>query len=308
MKNIVSEVLNRNRTETPARVQEESRAGSQQVHQVSASNNQIPGIYRPNYQRQKRQSHRLAVANGSKPEKPNSAPPHHPGPLTRDFVENQLSALQRLTTAQINQGSAMGASSSAPGILPSAQLIGKTRKDQYVWYFPSLNHRLGSAGEESTVGFITGVACHPGTLFLIDERLNLTPEITCEPFGEKKSNRFVDTVRFRAKDQRMMESFLKDLYIQLNRSSIRPLESFVSEKPTRFLFDSLSFTVNASIAALTGISAISGMALLDRFFYQNPQVSLQFDLRENCLLIAGPYGIVRNAIKQIEDDAAQLLR
>lgn len=306
MQDIVSEVLKRNRTDMPVR-QQQASSPSSPSHPLEASDYPIPGVYRPNYQRQKRQDRIGAASPPSKPATQTAPIQSNRGHLTKDFMENQISDLQRLTLAQINGGPAPKGPFGAETDRQGAQLIGKTRNGQYVWHFPSLNPRLGPTGAGDHIGFLTGASYNPGTLFLVDERLQLASEITYESFGERKGNGFADTVRMSARDARVLEQVLKDLYIQLNRGSIRPIETYVSEKPSPFLFDSLSFTVNASIAALAGVSAISGMALLDRYFYKNPQVSLQFNLRDNCLLIAGPYGVIQHAIKQLEDDAVQLL-
>lgn len=281
MKDIVHEVLNRNKPQ-PAASPSSPKPSSGSVAQP-----QIPGIHRPNYQREKRQE-RL---------RPIVAP-----------QEEQLSALQRLTTAQALDRLKPPSSSSATGRQEQgAQLIGKTRKDQYVWLFPCSNPKIPSVAYGDSTGMITGASMNPGTFFLVDQATRETAHISCGVFGEKGRNGLPDVIKLHSKDSLATQQILKDLYNQLNRASVHTIESYVSEHPSRFLLESLNQTNAVSIGLLDGVSYVSGMALLDRYFKLFPEASFQFDLRENCLILSGPIAVVENVLEKLEKDAIRLL-
>lgn len=278
MQKIVHEVLARNNP--PQHEKREEKAPS-----AAPSPSSIPNLYRPNYQRQK-QKERVQL-NGSPHQTSVDLPSsHHP-----------LSSLQTLTTAQFIQGSKPTKGGDGKD---GARLIGKTRNGQQVWYFPRVHPSWNDLPIGCTVGFISG-AWNTGTLFIVDECIQQSNELKAELCREASA------IQLRLSQSNELEEVLKGLFHRINRRSIRPIDCYFSEHPSPFLLDSLTISGSNSVAALVGVDYISAMALLDRYFHRNPDVSFRFHVVDNSLLLVGDSVIVRNAIKQIHDDADQLL-
>ena len=302
MKNVVQEVLNRN----------QPRNKSQ--HQQSASPQEdLQEIYRPNYQRKKQQD-RTDLFSGALTQKPNLRPETQsvststPGELqwNKEFVQNQGAALQRLSTAQSLQKlhSDRGSNDESG---KGAQLIGKTRSQQFIWYFPQISSHLAEGAGSNAMGMVSGLTCTPGSLFMLDEWLATTQGITCIPFSSKKQDVIPHSFKILASNQQELKTKLGELFQRLNRRPLRLLTAYHSENPSTFLKDSLQVSDSGSVAVLEGICYVNGIALLDRFFHKNPNTSLQFDLRENYLLLLGDYTIIDSALVKLKQDAEQLL-
>ncbi|MEW9671961.1 hypothetical protein [Ammoniphilus sp. 3BR4] len=283
MKDIVHEVLNRNKPQTTA----SPSSPAPPPGPAPQSQPQIPGIHRPNYQREKRQERLRPIA----------AP-----------QEERLSALQRLTTAQAIDRLQPQSSASLKGRQgEGAQLIGKTRKNQYVWLFPCSNPKIPSVAYGDSTGMITGASTNPGTFFLIDQATRGLSDISCGTLGDKRQNGLPDVIKLHSKDLLTTQQILKDLFNQLNRTSVRSIETYISEHPSRFLLECLNQSNGVSIGMLDGVSYVNGMALLDRYFKLFPETPFQFDLRENCLFLSGPMGVVESVLEKLEKDALRLL-
>ncbi|RXT05771.1 hypothetical protein [Ammoniphilus sp. CFH 90114] len=290
MKDIVHEVLNRNKVT--------SMVGQSASVPSAGATPTIPGIHRPNYQREKSRERLL-------PERPGNV--QQTERATEQTRMNQLSSLQMLTTA-----GAISRQGPQPPARPDgkpqqgAQLIGKTRKNQYVWLFPSPNRNIPSISYSDSTGMITGASTHPGTFFLFDQITRELPEVSCGVLGEKERNGLPDVIKIHSKDQQLTQKVLREIYNQLNRPSARVIESYVAARPSRFLLDCFNLKDGICVGLINGVSYVNGIALLDRYMKNDPESSFQFDLRDDCLLITGQSGYVETVIEKLEKDAEKL--
>lgn len=290
MQSIVQEVLSRNKTPETSDWKETEQK-SKPSHPLN-----LEDLHRPNYQRQKQQE-RIKVENSA-------ISPRSQIPMEERRAEDPMSTLQTLTTSQLFAGK------SAPTVHGSgkgAQLIGKTKNNQQVWCFYAPDPRLEAVPKGCSSGFVTGALENPGTVFLIEEWIKQRPDVHWDWFGVKNAHGWADTIKLGSRESQDIVPVLKGLYNQLNRQAIRPMKSYFVESPSDSLWGSLSFSARESVSALVGVSYISAIALLDRYFHHHPQVSFQFDVHENHLLLCGDSRMIQGTIQQLEDDAVQLL-
>ncbi len=302
MQSIVQEVLSRNKTlVTPERKELDQKM----IQPLPARNlHHLEEIHRPNYQRQKQQE-RIKVENSASLQRSQTPMVERQAKETvKQPIEDPISTLQRLTTSQILLGKSTPQSY---GGGKGTQLIGKTKNSQLVWCFYSPDSRLEAIPKGCSSGFVTGVIENPGTVFIVEEWMKQRTDVKWEWFGEKNSVGWADTIKISSIDSQGLEQVLKGLYSQLNRLAIRSIKSYYVEKPSDYLWESLPFAKGQSVSALVGVSSISSMALLDRYFHHHPQVSFQFSVRDNHVILSGDSCIIQGVIQQLEDDAGQLL-
>lgn len=308
MKSIVQEVLNRNhggqqaaRTTSPA---------------SSAASSPLEGLHRPNYQRKK--SHAGAGqadpthVNSRQPVERKEAPPQAPSsPLKKDFIADQVAALQRLTTAQGTQRPTHVVSNTDFRYGEGAQLIGKTRNGQFIWFFPRISAAIAAyldhgVASGTSMGMIIGRSNSPGTLFLLDDLLKNKSGISCEPVRQQDNDRS-DVLKIYSHDQKLLQDLLKEAYNLLHRKALRPIETYIAERPSRILTDCLEIAKGESVALLEGVSYFNSLALVDRQLQKSPQTVLHFDIRNNYLLATGDYKTIESVFQQLKRDAEQLL-
>jgi hypothetical protein len=258
----------------------------------------LSNIPRPNYQRNKQQN-RLQTVNPSpalatvvaKPSSPQAAQ------LNREFTENQVSALQRLTAAQIIQAPARFGNADR-GEEP--KLIGKTKNEEFVWFYPSAASRLVNGGNKNgtCAGIITRACGGNGLLFLMDEWLKSLPYTSYEILPH--------AVKVFSNDTEKMQQFLENAYLDLNRRRIQSNKIYKVEQPSPFLKQSLKIVDGVSAVLVEGICYFNSVALVERCFHKYPNATLDFDIKENELLITGQPSSVNSVVQQVKQDIEQL--
>lgn len=304
MKNIIEEVLYKG--EKQKQPQTDPLAGIGIQGRASKQAAGIPNISRPNYQRQKQQNRLGSIAAPS-----SSSPQVRPGNQgsqrvvsvqTDAPVEQRLSALHRLAISQVTQRGVAGYRGSTPAEEP--RLIGKTRSEEYVWFYPSVSSMLGQLlNKQNRVGCSAGIInreqAGDGLVFLMEEWLKLLPDASYEilPYA----------VQVFSNDRERMKQFLEDAYRDLNRRSIQTKKIYKVEQPSRFLQQHLNISDGVSVALVEDISYFNSIALLERCFAKFSDMPISYDIRENEFVITGQPSIVDSAVQQIKQDIEQLL-
>jgi hypothetical protein len=294
MKNIVQEVLNsKNMTIVVPEKKEEKPATS------------LEGLFRPNYQRKKQQQRSSFETQTQLPSQQVTAPPN----TNKDILNHQLSSLQRVSAPR-TQSNGQGLNRAIGNSKEEApQLIGKTRNQQYIWYFPVISHRLQNlckfnVQKGHALGVITGIL-NSGMLFLIDEYLQKSQAIYCEPCLEFQESK-VATLHIYSNDERQLQAMLKEIYNRLNRRALRSIETYSVKNPSDFLRESLGLKRGSSAAVLEGIHSFNAIALVERYYQQNVHVHAEFQVKEDYLIVEGDFQQVDSLIQHLKQEADQL--
>lgn len=336
MRNVVAEVLQRNKTEHKEPCTADGKDScSAGCGQPEACTKQAAAIKRVNYQRE-RAAQRLAPiagqtgagssARASFPAqqavaavakavanpittKPGTAETQ----MTKRFVEDTLSPLLRLTIG--GQGSI--ATDVAPptaeaGIPEVASPIGRgSGAGSSVWFFPSIREELrpllGAVNRKFTAAGVVSIErCLPSQLFAIEEVLGADPQLEAQIDWGRTGKGF--ELKLFGSDADSVAAKLSELSERLSGGNTdRRFETCFSATPSRLLAQHLELRHNEAAAVLEGVAHWDGVGLMDRFLQQHPDSRVRFQVKDGYVLLTGTAEDALAAVAELKQDASRLL-
>ncbi|MBU8878560.1 hypothetical protein BGM26_06100 [Bacillus sp. FJAT-29790] len=316
MKSIVEEVMKPNQKpkENPLfKGGSHSKSFTPLTKAVVKNKQTIPGINRPNYQRENMQK-RLSLMSIESPnsiaEKPITKQTYH---SPKGFAKGSLAMLQ---TMSLVQGTRSGnnhqaqTTSSNNQTNKASQFIGQTKDGVKAWLFsdfhPSLQDSFQRSLKTTSVGVISSVKCTAGQLFLLNEVLREFSSLKYYLTWDKE-NKKTFVLELYEHDPEVVSQAVNILFQKLSQNSYKSIQVFKSPSPSPWLIKQLNLKTHVNgIAVLEGIDYYSAVLLLDRHFKTSPNINFAYVLEKNYLLLHGNYKIVSQVSDELQNAAERL--
>lgn len=218
--------------------------------------------------------------------------------------------VSRLSAVTLAQGKVSNHGHVTNALSKSHKLIGKTKDGGNIWFFENLNDELIDLFNRSISGSAIGVIEMPENLpsylLTINEMIRKNQNIEFYVSWDKENEQSF-LVELYCKDPVQLESILRDIYKQINRRSMKRIDSYVTSAPSPWLSKQLDIksTVN-SIAILEGIPYYTGVLLVNQALDIDPNRVFDYEINNNHLLITGDYQTVTDLVAQLKKLAHQL--
>lgn len=323
MKDVVSEVLQRNRTAAPA-----GAAASAASCAVSSRENcphtcaqpgncskpELP-LKRTNYQKEQA-AKRLAILSGhpstaQAPVRPQpdslaaarvAQPAYQPAAdvvPSREMAGQYLSPLLLRTLSPLEQKhdsprenaplpqiTPVQQDSLAPVRLPAAAGLD-------VWLFPrirdDLRPLLGSSGRNySSAGVISAASCHPGQLFAAEELLSGEPELESDISWSVDGGGF--ELKLFSKDHHKVAAKLKELTEYMQAGAASAVQVWISLQPGRLLRRYFGGGQQEAIAVVAGSSRWNSIGITEQWLQSHPSSGLHIRTERGYCILSGTPG------------------
>lgn len=309
MKDVVSEVLQRNRTAAPA-----GAAASAQPGKYSRP--ELP-LKRTNYQKEQA-AKRLAVISGQPSpvqapdnrQQPSLAavrvvqpanPPAAAAAPGREWAGQYLSPLLLRTLSPLEQrNSSPSERDSSPNENPTLPQLAAEPQDPLepvrlpaaaleVWLFPRIRDELrpllGSPGRNySSAGVISAAACHPGQLFAAEELLSDEPELEAD-IGWSGDGGF--ELKLFGKDHHKTAAKLKELTDYMQAGAASAVQVWISLQPGRLLRRYFGGGQQEAIAVIAGSSRWNSIGVAEQWLQRHPSSGLHIRAERGYCIISG---------------------
>ncbi|MCA1029852.1 hypothetical protein LCL95_02245 [Bacillus timonensis] len=315
MKNIVAEVLNSN----TKLVQSKSNPIKSNKHIKPTAAKEIVGVERPNYQKQKIEK-RLAVLEEEQaetvfPSKNQSLNQASRTTLStnthnsRTFIEGSLANLIKMSLVQGNmyqkQPNAYAEAQSNVQ-LQKGKLIGKSKDDTYVWFFPTIHPNLQTyfhrTPSQQAVVVVTAQSCLPSQLFLLNAILREHSDLKYYICWDKSCSKPFK-LELLCEDANRLEKIAKHIFQKIGNRSMKKIDSTFSHSPSAWLCKQLDITQTVqSVGVIEGIDYYGNLFLLDRFLKSKDSSNLAFKVEEKYLLVTGGPDKVEKAVLELRKE------
>ncbi len=312
MKEIVQEALrggagrrqepNRSNSNEPSRQQPGMRNASA-----------VPGISRPNYQRDRKEQ-RLSAANGAatgvaagsvsdtaleagpgavtgSASGGNGSAAARAAALTRDFIEESLAPLMRMSLVQGNSREECAAGCGNTAASPDESgMLGRSCAGMDFWFYPELQPELfGELGirrsSAKSAGIIAENRCRPGQLFLLDG-CSAISGVEVDINWKMEGGRAFQAV-LTGEDSFDIRTALQCMYDQCEHHASRRIQSYISLEPSSVLMKHLNISRGDAVAALEGISRYRSVALLDRALKTGMSSRVKISIADEFVILTG---------------------
>ncbi|WML48235.1 hypothetical protein RCG23_23770 [Neobacillus sp. PS3-34] len=316
MKSVVEEVLKprQHTKENPINSgQGLQQRKSSSTKSANVTNQGIPGIHRPNYQRDKIQK-RLSVKADHVFR--NDEQPHikvNDSTITKGFSEGPLAKLQTMSLVQGNTRY-----NSNPGPTASKQnrpseeskFLGQTTDGVKAWLFSNLDSSLHPFIQRPltafSIGVITSERCTVGQLFILNDILREFPSIKYFLTWDKGSKeKFVLEVY--EQDSERLSMVVKTLYQKLSQKSYKSTQIFKVQSPSPWLSKQLELTTSVNgVAVIEGVDYYTSILLMDRHLKKASETNFDYLIEKNYLLLYGKFEIVSQVSEELKKEADRL--
>lgn len=334
MKEIVQEALRGG----AGRRQEPNRGNSNEPSRQNPSvrsTSAVPGISRPNYQRDRKEQ-RLGAATGAvtgvaagsvsdatleaglgvvtgsasggngraaaqtaAPVLASATAAASAASLTRDFIEESLAPLMRMSLVQGNSREECGADCTDTAAVPDESgMLGRSCAGLDFWYYPELRPELlGELGirriTAKSAGIIAEGRCRPGQLFLLDG-CSAISGVDVDINWKMEGGRDFQAVLTGEASSDIWNA-LQSMYDQCLRSGNRRIQSYIALEPSPILAKYLNISRGDAVAALEGISRYRSVALLDRALKLGMSSRVKFSIKDEFVILTGERGDLSEA-------------
>lgn len=282
------------------------------------STSAVPGISRPNYQRDRKEQ-RLGAANGAVTGvaagsvtdaaleaglgvvtgSASGGNGRAAAPLTRDFIEESLAPLMRMSLVQGNIREEYGADCTDTAAAPDESgMLGRSCAGLDFWYYPELRPELlGELGirriSAKSAGIIAEGRCRPGQLFLLDGCSAISGVDVDINWKMEGGRDFHAVLTGEASSD--IQNALQSMYDQCLRSGSHRIQSYIALEPSSILVKYLNISRGDAIAALEGISRYRSVALLDRALKLGMSSRVKFSIADEFVILTGERGELSEA-------------
>lgn len=317
MKSIVQEVLNNQGKSTISiQTQTVSSPSVSKVQPNTQSNGKdsLTSLNRPNYQRMKKEQ-RLSVSGLTTPSGPNQ---HAVKPTQHENSSNKLKKdlLSQFSTVALGQGKVERNYGSHPipkSIKPKQppKLLGKTKDESYVWYFPTVTDQLAPKFKRTTngaaVGVITSKVCLPSQLLLVNDVMRENTDSKYH-LSWDRNNKDSFVWELYDHDSTRLERKLQAILQILHRKSSKIIDSYTVVSPSAWLSTQLNISTSVeAISILEGVPYYASLLLLEQYFSSGEQKPFQYSIENNYLIISGPHQVISKVIQDFRKKAESLL-
>ncbi|MDN4073934.1 hypothetical protein [Fictibacillus terranigra] len=296
MRAIVQEVLKSN---TPSSVK-----GKQEPNEVmedTSYKQNVPELYRPNYQRLKKEK-RL----GGTAVPPAGREKQWQRPFSKDQSNELVSRLQVLSLSQGIPSRNLTEKNQVADPLhtgPSAKSLGKTKNGISVWLYTNLEpqmiewfHRPIPA---KAVAVFSSVACSPGQLVLIQEWLSQYPDVKYYIQWDKNGrNPFL--LELYLNESTALETAIRTLFQTLDHQSEKKIKRFYIEQPGTWLIKQLDVScTRESLAIVEGMPRYEAIALLLPISAKLSSLNIRSKIEEGYFLLYGPQQLLSSFLPDV---------
>lgn len=312
MKDVVSEVLQRNRTAAPASLSsaasaEACTANSKDncTHTCSAPGNcPKPGptlpLKRTNYQKEQAAKRLATIAAGAVIPAHKPAAPVDVSPVPeKQFAEQYLSPLLQRTLSRPEQkdNGFPGSPPARPSVRAEAQDPLEPHRlpaaDMEVWLFPRISDELrpllGSPGRNySAAGVISAPDCHPGQLFAAEELLPQDSGLEADISWSTDGGGF--ELKLFGADHRVIADKLKQLTARMQDGSGSAVRVWISREPGRLLRRYFGGGPQEAVAIVAGTSRWHSIGIAEQWLQRNPGSGLRLSTERGYCILTGTAG------------------
>jgi hypothetical protein len=292
MKAVVEEVLKGKKLNTQQK-RKSSPSPSANIHEND--DDSLSGIIRPNYQNRNLEK-RLSMlkTNTNQEIKDERRGFTHASKLSNQQtspVENPISQLKKVSMSPSLPERREMRGNPTPK-MEQAKLIGTTKDDTAVWFFPSVHPNLSAAFSRATtqvsVTVVSSKTCFPSQLLLLNEWLNHCPELKYHLIWSRTNQQPLSLELYHP-DSNRLENVAKSLFVQLNKQAEAKVETYHLVSPSAWISKQLGITKSVeSIGILEGLSYYNNLLVLDHFYKNEPSNSnISIQLEQNYVLTTG---------------------
>ncbi|MCM3705127.1 MULTISPECIES: hypothetical protein [Cytobacillus] len=259
----------------------------------------IPGISRPNYQKEK-MNKRIAVKHAELPQAANPQPNlrrqtvslSSPAPSAKEKIA-QLQTLSLIQGKQRVSGRAESAEMKPGRNARESKLIGQTSEGVKVWMFSDLHPALeGSFQRElktASIGVVTSEKCTPGQLFLLNDLLREFPSLRyCLSWDKNNGQPF--SLELYEEDDGILLNALKSFFKKLSQKNFKTITALKEKSPSPWLTKQLGLnSLIGGVSVIEGIDYYSSILLLDRHMKKNTAKPIKFLIEKKYLLLFGQF-------------------
>ncbi|MCH1640400.1 hypothetical protein MJ257_09810 [Paenibacillus timonensis] len=220
-------------------------------------------------------------------------------PLTRDFIEESLAPLLRMSLVQGNSREECGAGCTDTAATPDeSSMLGRSCAGMDFWYYPDLRPELiGELGlrrnSAKSVGIIAEGRCRPGQLFLLSG-CSAISGVDVDINWKREGDRDFQAV-LTGEAPSEIRNVLLSMYEQCLRSGSRRIQSYIALEPSSILMKYLDIPRGDAVAALEGISRYRSIALLDRALKLGMSSRVKFSIADEYVILTGERGDLSEA-------------
>ncbi|KON88589.1 hypothetical protein AF332_18455 [Sporosarcina globispora] len=272
----------------------------------------IPGISRPNYQKEK-MNKRISVhhAVSVKTADPHPSLRRQTSSLStpKPSVKEKIAQLQTLSLVQGKQQ--VSSKADFADIKPirnarESQLIGQTPEGVKVWLFSDLHPALESSFQRelktASIGVVTSEKCTPGQLFILNDLLREFPSLRyCLTWDKNSGQSF--SLELYEDDHGTLLNALKSFFKKLSQKSFKTIQIYKEKSPSPWLTKQLGLNSSiGGVAVIEGIDYYSGILLLDRYMKRNTSEHINFLIEKKYLQLHGHYDEVSHISDQLHKE------
>ncbi|MBB6448242.1 hypothetical protein HNR44_000191 [Geomicrobium halophilum] len=310
MKDIVGQILNQSQTEAPS---EEKNIASSQLENRTSS---IEAINRPNYQYQNKEK-RLSihpdkksssgdVATREKSKLQPKQPDLNVTAIPKHYDKDTLSNLHRMSLVQGNEPIASGNRD-----LGAAKMIGKSKSGGSAWLFPNPSETIGKFfrrnPQKDAVGVVHSPESLPSQLMFLHSILCENPEVKFYIEWDK-GNEGEFLLELYHQDAGFLKKILNNLFQQINRRAMKSHETYSADFPSAWLSKQLGIHLTVErLSIIEGLSYYSNISLLDHVMKSIPEGTINFDVENSYLLVAGNSDVVSEVEEVIKKNGGQFI-
>ncbi|WP_430784548.1 hypothetical protein VBD025_08740 [Virgibacillus flavescens] len=305
MKQVVQEILQSSKPE-------KSRQDIREYHPAQdLPDAPLKNIKRPNHQRIKK-NQRLSYddipSKSTKPIERNSSV----SILPKQFNEASLSNLQSRSLVQGNVPKRNNTVSSGRSLQkPMSRIIGTTKNDGCVWFYPQLPENLMGSFQRAlnsvAVGVVKMPECLPSHILLINEIIRNNQDVKFH-ISWNKDGTAPFTCELYDENIDRLEKIMNDIYQKLNRRSLKKCEAYTAISPSSWLTKQLQITPSAeAIAFLEGVSYYSGIVLMDSLLKNFEDGDFTYEISDKYILLEGNYHVISKLVTELKKEAARLV-
>ncbi|SDI73665.1 hypothetical protein [Natribacillus halophilus] len=311
MKEMVGQILNQNEE-----MNANDRNKNRETFQHENGTPSIESIKRPNYQNQNK-GKRLSTSLNKNPSftsnESNQTNQHTPQAPKVEMTPTSYSsdALSKLQTMSLTTGQSSEVSSYQNNTLNVAVMIGKSKTGGSAWLFPKpsigIERLFNRKPQGVSVGILNFSECYPSQLLFINDliREHQSVKFYIEWDRENKGEFLLELYH---EDEIWLKKVLHQLFQKLNRHTMKSYEVYKVDYPSTWLSKQLGLNITVEgLGIIEGLSYYSNIALLDHVLKMLPERTINYNIAQEYLLVAGNQDTIKEVEKVFKSNGGQFI-